>query len=209
MKIGRLLDDVLGSKSKIRILRVLARADELTGRDLARRAGISAASAHAAAMALSRLGIVRYQRKGSGIVYSMHSSHHLVGTAGLGLLLSEEEGYLHTAAFELVRKIKTGWIESLVLFGSAARGEAGLSSDIDICVLCGDSCRVTEVKQELLKRIPAIRDRFGLRVSPYVSGVGEFLDRYDKGEKLIRNIVREGVVVSGKPLSEVLSHERA
>lgn len=204
------LDDILGNKSSVRILRVLARdRAEMTGRELARRAGISAASAHAAAKRLSYRGLVRLRSVGTGIVCALNESHYLVVQAGLGRLLSEEENYAGTAAFELAKSLNKNWIESVVLFGSVARGEAKPQSDVDVLLLLKDRRRVQAVKRSLLENSLKISDRFGVRLSPYVIGIGEFVDRYDRADLLIRNMVRDGKRVSGKSLSEVLVDERS
>lgn len=209
MLIGRLLDDVLGTKARIRVLRVLSRDQEITGRELARRAGISAAAAHAAARGLSSLGLVRVSAKGTGHLYSLNGSHYLLRKAGLGLLLCEEGLYPRRIASELTKGIRSSWIESVALFGSIVRGEARAASDLDVLVLSRDSSKVPGIKEILLERHPAILDRFGVRPSPYVIGAAAFAAGYRKGDPLIRNIVKEGVVISGKPLSEALLDERS
>lgn len=206
----RFLDGILGNKSALAILRVLARdRAEMTGRELARRAKVSPAAALAAAKKLSDIGLVNLKSVGSGTACSLNQDHYLMRSAGLGMLLSEEEDYPGTAAFELARSIKSGWIESIVLFGSSARKDQESYRDIDVLVLLKDSHRVKAVKKVLLENSPRVMQRFGVRVSPYVLGVGEFMDRFDAGDALMRNIVKDGEKIGGKSLSEVLVDERS
>lgn len=205
----KFLDELLGSKSSLRILRVLTRdRTGMTGRELARRSAVSAASAHAAAKKLAAMGLVTLESVGTGTVYSLNERHYLLVSAGIGMLFGEEEDYIGTVAFESAKPIKSKQLESLVVFGSAARGNTDTYGDIDVLFLLTDSYHVPAVKNTLLQSSDKTMSRFGVRVSPYVISVGEFVDRYRKGDALIRNIVKDGKRISGKPLSEVLTDER-
>jgi len=95
----------------------------------------------------------------------------------------------------------------VAVFGSYARGEANPGSDFDVLVLVDDSYRVPKIKETLQNGTEKFHDLFGVNLAPYVIGAAEFADRLKKGDKLIKAMVREARVISGKPLSEVLVDE--
>ena len=205
----KFLDELLGSKSSLRILRVLTRdRTEMTGRELARRASVSAASAHTAAKRLAAMGLVNLKSVGTGTVYSLNEGHYLLASAGVGMLFGEEEDYVGTVVLESAKSIKSGQVKSLIVFGSAARANSDSYGDIDVLFLLKDSHQVPAAKKCLLQSSDKTMRRFGVRISPYVISTDEFLDRYGKGDALIRNIVKDGKRIGGKPLSEVLTDER-
>ena len=180
----------------------------MTGRELARRASVSAASAHTAAKRLAAMGLVSLKSVGTGTVYSLNEGHYLLTSAGIGTLFGEEGDYIGTVAFYTAKSVKSGRLESLIVFGSAARASADSYGDVDVLFLLKDSYHVSAVKKSLLQSSDKITRRFGVRVSPYVISVGEFVDRYGKGDALVRNIVKDGKRIGGKPLAEVLTDER-
>lgn len=82
--------------------------------------------------------------------------------------------------------------ERLILFGSTARGEATVDSDIDLMlVLHGD----VDVSKEIRKIVDQTYDidlRRGTLTSVVPIALGDFLTR---GSPLLMNVRREGVVV--------------
>ena len=78
---------------------------------------------------------------------------------------------------------------------------------IDVLILLNDSHRVPKVKEALQKGAEKFHDLFGVNLAPYVLAATEFTDRLKKGDKLIKAMVKEARVISGKPLSEVLVDE--
>lgn len=114
------------------VLTVLARADRaLTGRAIERESGGSHGGIQRALDHLVAEGIVGRERAGRAYLYRLNRDHlaapWIEGLASLRLQLIER-----------LRDSIGGWEiqpASSVLFGSAARGEAGRASDVDLLMI--------------------------------------------------------------------------
>lgn len=200
------LDDILGPHSKISVLRVLFKQDDISGREVARRAELSPRAASQALTWLVRAGIVRRKPVGATHLFSINRRSHLASSA-LENLFAEEKQLPGTIGQGIMEAIGRYKCVSLAIFGSFARGESAMGSDLDVLVLLKDSQRVPKVKALLAERAEKFQDSFGLRFAPYVIGAAEFADRFKKNDKLMKAMVREARVIAGKPLSEVLVDE--
>lgn len=203
MQLSRALDHVLGSRSKISALRVLFSGDELSGREIARRAALSPRAASLALADLVRAGVLRRRPVGSVHQFAVNRKRHLV-RAALERLFQEERRLPDTMGRRIARALRRHRCLSVAIFGSFARGQAGLQSDLDVLVVLRDSRDAPRVKDALRKEEPEFHDLFGLTLSPYIIGAAEFADRLKRGDRLIKSMVREARVMSGTPLSEVL-----
>ena len=83
--------------------------------------------------------------------------------------------------------------EKVILFGSYARGEETIDSDVDILVIAPTKERMID-RMASVSRI--IRDlRNGLPISPIVLTPEEFRRKLDVGDAFIQTVVEEGVVL--------------
>ena len=114
------------------VVRVLAGTGApLTGRTIARLAGVSPAGAAKVLATLSRHGVVDSQSAGSANLYRLNREHLLVGPM-LALLSTAQR--LEANINDELR----GWLvpcDGAILFGSAARRDGGLDSDLDILLI--------------------------------------------------------------------------
>ncbi len=206
MKLSRILDDILGPHSKIAVLRVLFAQNELSGREVARRAGLSPRAASMALTQLAKAGILHKHAVGNNHLFSISRKRYIVSSA-LGNLFRKEEQLPGAMGHRIMQSIGSDRCISVAVFGSYARGEAHPRSDFDVLILLNDSHRVPKVKEALQKGAEKFHDLFGVNLAPYVLAATEFTDRLKKGDKLIKAMVKEARVISGKPLSEVLVDE--
>jgi len=128
-------------------------------------------------------------------------------SSALGNLFQEEELLASTMGHRIMQSIGHNKCVTVAIFGSYARGEASRESDFDVLILLNDSYRVPKVKETLQAGASKFYDLFGVQLAPYVIGAAEFADRLKNGDKLMKAMVREARVISGKPLSEVLLDE--
>lgn len=78
MRFASILEDILGHKSKIKLLRYLLNSNlELTGRQLSRVTGIHHRTAHQALKELASLGIVVMHQAGKAILYKINNNNLL------------------------------------------------------------------------------------------------------------------------------------
>ena len=129
------------------VLFVLARADAaFTGGDLARL--LPHASPDGVRKAAQRLvvhGVVTMEQVGRAYNYRLNR-RHLLADAVLGVARSAE--ILRERVYDHVQ----GWPrlpEAVVLFGSAARGDMDVDSDIDLLVVAGPGDEIDEAVAEL------------------------------------------------------------
>ena len=84
-------------------------------------------------------------------------------------------------------------IDSIILFGSVARGEAKEDSDIDILVVWkGDKLEGWDVLEDIAVDILLEYEQF---ISVKIIYPQEYLGMMDMGSSFIQNIKKEGVVI--------------
>jgi predicted nucleotidyltransferase len=193
------LDDLFLNRSHVRVLRALHKLPEgfvASGRELARRAGVTHPTALKALSLLVNVGVVTADRGLVGDVYELNRNHlfaaHVVSLfeaeAAIGVELAAvlREG-LHTL---------TDKVESATLFGSAVWGESSPRSDVDVAVSCapGD---LEEVESALEELAETVQRRFGNQLSPLVDS-----GRRKRRPAIWKRIESEGVplIRSGKPV---------
>lgn len=202
MQFGRPLDELLGTRAKVTLLRALIRTRaELTGRELARQVGLDAKTCHAALQELAEQGVVELQRVGRAIIYRLNDKHALVQI--LLVPLFEREGALIEAyAKDLVSLLGTP--ESLILFGSVARGEERPTSDVDLLFVTGGATAARKAAEGLDRAAVDLAARYGSVPQVLVYDRKAFQDLARKGDPFISEVLRTGRVIRGKPLSEIL-----
>lgn len=197
-------DHILGPTSKIKILRFLTTAiPELNGREIANAVGISHVNAHVALKELSQYGIVVMHRAGKSILYSLNLNNLLVKRILIPFF--EKEARLGRMIGEILSKnLKKPFPRSVILFGSYALGLASPTSDIDVLVIASKKKDIPFLNAGLKKAEITIIIGFDKQLAPLVMDEDEFRKRFKNNNKLIRNIVREGVVLSGLTINDLI-----
>ncbi len=85
-------------------------------------------------------------------------------------------------------------LRSVVLFGSAARGEASARSDVDVLVVVDDARRTAPIHREAA----ALLDRADAAVSPLVLTEREVERRLVSFDPLLETIAAEGQLLRGR-----------
>jgi predicted nucleotidyltransferase len=200
MRLDTPLDDLFMNRSHVRVLRALHRLPQgfaASGRELARRAGVTHPTALKALALLVDVGVVTADRGLAGDVYDLNRNHLLADHVAV-LFDAEADIGVELASFlrERLRAL-TDKVKSATLFGSAVWGESTLRSDIDIAVSCnpGD---LEEVESALEQLAEAVQQRFGNQLSPLAdSGTSK------RRQGIWKRIETEGVplIRSGKPVT--------
>ncbi len=102
-----------------------------------------------------------------------------------------------TEVNEELIKLFGGKIERIILYGSYARGDFDLESDVDIMILL--NCNQEEIKEKR-KEISRIASRVGLRNDIMVSLLARNYDDYEnqmKYQLFYQNIDKEGMKIYG------------
>jgi DNA-binding transcriptional ArsR family regulator len=161
MRLDNALDDVFATGSHVRVLRALVDLPDgltVSGRDIARRAGVSQPTAAEVLRALEDQGLLIVGRRPRAGYYRLNPEHVLAPA------LSDIFARERQTRSDLERRLADGLgglrdVEAAYLFGSAARGDMRPNSDIDVAI---------KSRHELPEDIPTLDGlyrRFGNRVN--------------------------------------------
>lgn len=203
MRFSYPLDKILGQRSKIKILRYLSRySSEFTGREIARAIGFSHPVTHSALASLQEEGVVLMRRSGRSLLFSLAKDHRLVKEIILPLFQKEARFKEKIIQF-IAKKIKHP-IESMILYGSIVKDREKPVSDIDLLFVLPSDVPTGKVEKKLLELNADIVKQYGNQLSPLVISRKEFLKRLKKKDKLLQTILKEGEVLYGKSISELI-----
>lgn len=202
------LNEVLGSTTKVQILRALMPLGaRVSGNEARALAGVRSKSAMLGALrALVDLGIVERDDTRRIQLFRINRNHDLVPPL-TALFTAEGERFarLRTALEEV---LDGGAVRehtlSIILFGSNARGDAKPGSDVDLLVVVRDEPAVEPVHDAVIGAYPELWRRFGLRISPYVLDRDRVRERYRDGDPLMQNIASEGRTLYGTHFHEIV-----
>lgn len=201
------LEHILGTTAKVRLLRALIPLDTpASGREAERLAGIAHRSATRALHDLVALGVLRKTTTPGTHLYQINSDHDLV--LPLKALFQAEAARFASlreavnAALEATSLRKT--VVSVVVFGSAARGDALPDSDLDLLALVQERSHMAAVGAFLPAVSALLGKRYGARPSVLVLPLLEARDRHENGDLLMQNIVAEGRTLFGSSIHEAL-----
>lgn len=191
------LHDLFGG-SRSKLLGVLLETDrELSIRRLAELAGVAPSTASAALDELERAHIVEGREIAGARLYRLNPEHYAVEP--LRRVLEAARG-IEDDLVELVhRMLEGGPPLAVILFGSTARGEEG-AADIDLLVVAPDE----EDRERWLEQVPDVGHAAGRLVGKSVEVLPTRRPtRTDLRRPFWREVLREGRVLSGTPLSEL------
>ncbi len=198
------LDGIFGRPAHVRVLRVLARHPEgLTGRRLAESAALEPSSAHHALNRLVEFGLVDASPLGRAHVYRLLRDR--LPVRELLLPLFRKEADLLPAEVRRLAGAFGDLAVSVVLFGSVARQEEGPGSDLDVCVVVSNAASRRKAERIADKESSRLNSLTGIQPTFFVVTRKDFQRRFRSKNSLVRSIVREGRVIKGKTITEVLS----
>lgn len=175
----------------------------LSGREIARRSGLSHPSVHRALGELEREGIVLRRLAPPTHLFSLNEKHWFVSTALKGLFESERRWRDDLEG--LIVKGAPAAAASLVVFGSMVEGGFRPESDVDVLALVEDASGVEAVRGHLARSGGLVYEAFHHPLSPVVLTLEEFGRRYHRREPFAKRIAYSGRVIHGLLLTEVLA----
>lgn len=213
------LDAILGSTSKVRLLRLLI-SDHQTAsaREAARLTRMSAPAILQAAEELVALGLAVREESGHQVRLTANKDHALFALLH-GLFAAEASwaAILFGAIRESLVPGRTetpgSWSPSLAsgpvvaagVFGSTARGEDQPGSDLDLLVLVRTPDDADLIRSRIAEQAPRWRARFGITVSAVVMGFDRARRRHAAGDTLLAQAARDARMIVGAPLGEILT----
>jgi len=199
----RPLNVVFGAPSHVALLRALSGAGRgLTGREVARAAGVAQRAAMEGLARLEGAGLVRRTPAGRAYLYELRRDHRLVRGGILPLLDLEAE--IRTGVFARLRETFGKGVVSGCVFGSTARGEERPESDLDILLIVERKGEEDLLQKRASRLFEEFRRDLGIRPSLLVLTRGELTNRYRAADEFTKNVVREGETFAGKPIGTVI-----
>lgn len=198
MRVHVPLDDLIGGKTSVRVLRTLSLfpGKEFTGRELAQMSGGAPSKVIGELERFRGLGIVTRKSHGRTHAWKLNPDHALIRLLKPAF---EEE---HTLPAKLLADLRHGVadarISRAILFGSFARGDERGESDVDLLVLARRASDLDAVRSVLDELSVKLSQRYGIRLAPVLHAEHE-LARLRKLPLLAR-IAEEGRVIRGEPL---------
>ena len=187
------IEQVVGSKAKVKILRVLTEIRTAYSlKSLVAETGLSLSITHKAAEELVEEGVltkIRGMRKERLYKFNAESGF----AAALFELFKTEKTRQRkeiillktwSTVENVVTKIK-GKIDLMILFGSQARGDATLRSDIDLLII------PAKKDSFILERIK----RIDKKINPLLINLAEFKEDMKQKTPLYTNLKKDGVLV--------------
>ncbi|MBI3016019.1 MAG: nucleotidyltransferase domain-containing protein [Candidatus Tectomicrobia bacterium] len=207
MILHRPLDHIFSARSQVAVLRVLLdSAHGLTGREIARQAGMNHQACIEALTRLETLGLLRRQRGGRAHLFTINRDHELMAKGIVPLLRIERE--FREQLKEMLRRKFQGVVLSGAIFGSVARREEAPGSDLDVCLVVA-SLHAKEKAHTLAQELaPTIWQRYGARLAPVILTRNDLRRRNARRDPLVRNLLREADSFVGGRLTEYLDDQK-
>ena len=182
-------ESLLGSKVKIKILRILLSEETITSeRELAKMLGVSHGAVNKAMKDFYELNLVSPLRVGNVNAWQINKDSFAYTWLGKKLFSPLEE-----LKVEIKSKLAhLGAVKKIMIYGSIANGKELPNSDIDIFILV----RKEEDKKNILPNISELTNicikKFGNKVSPNIFTEKDAKSK--RNQRLIENISR-GIMV--------------
>lgn len=191
MRFHNVFDEVLGNKTKVKLLRAFFAypEKEFSEIELQRIAGIPQASTHRNIKSLFENGLLDMKRIGKVNLYSLNKEHILYallsgGFQGERNVLTE----LKKVVAGMVKDLPE--VELVVLFGSIVKGTERADSDVDIFIL--HKGERPQAEEKLKDLISVIGNKFGNPVSLMIKRDKEL--KKLKTKSIYREIKSGGII---------------
>lgn len=194
------LNQILGQLSKIKILRFLLKTNlAMNGREVAKAVGLSHVKCHTALKELAEQGIISMRKIGRSNVYEIQQDH-LVVKDWLKPLFREEDRLKNRLAGIILKRLAMK-PDSIILFGSVARGQDQPGSDIDLLFIMSNGTDLKKCAREVMDAAEEVTQLFGNQLSPLFMGRSNFLRKLKKGDRFAKEAAKTGEVIYGKTIS--------
>lgn len=190
----RPLDQVFVAASHVAVCRALLdTAEGMSGRQVARQAGINHQTCAVALGRLEDIGIIRRQGSGQVQLFRLNRENLVVRDLLVPLLTKEREVF--PRILRRVGELLAGRCARAMIFGSAARGEEQPDSDLDLLAVAESPRGQTRTRQGGDQVRAALATEWGLRVNTIVLTRQAIETRQRRNDPLVTAILREGIAI--------------
>lgn len=201
MLVNRFLENIFSAPSNVSVLRVLnERVVGITGRETARLSNLTHRSALNALTNLENLGVVIRITGGRDHLFTLNRQNYISNQ--IVRFIFDAEKNLNQSIIVLLKKHLSKLAESIIVYGSVARKEETLASDYDLCVVYSN--RKTEIETIVSKLRDKLHEQFNIQLAPLYISKSDLKKRAHKNLSPVNSIIKEGIVISGKSIHELI-----
>lgn len=210
MNPSHIIEKTLGNPIKVKILRHLMAGEGRTGRELSRLVLATPPAVLGHLHELTSTGIISQSNVGKSHVYRLNPRQWFVQHALLPLFKEESE-LITQFARRLVQHLDPTPIETMILYGSLARGQGTETSDWDILVLTKGPGAISKLAHALEEALPDLRSRFSSTIDVKVFTAKRYCQKFMKGDGFARSVYDDYLnsqipnPLWGKSLTEVIN----
>jgi predicted nucleotidyltransferase len=173
MRFHETLEDILGSKIKIRILRLFYRTKgSYTGRDIAKLIACSPEATRKALNDLASHGLLKLDYVGTSYNYYLNEDHMLVDKVVNQTFFAEQNSIREIA--RIFKEQLGEEFQKAVVFGSVAKKNERPDSDVDILVVVRDGAETDAIEDRINEAANLATAASGNPVMPIVIQAGEY-----------------------------------
>jgi predicted nucleotidyltransferase len=184
--------------NRARVLDVLlSTTNSMSGRQIARMAGISPTTAGAALTTLESTGMVQSKPVGRSYQWSLSIGNVLIDQ------LRELSQLRDDQAGEIIAKAVEEEPVSIALFGSTARGDSGADSDVDLLLVAKDFEQETRLRRHAYEIVCALQPLIGREINVVVMELSQIQRQRDSS--FWKEIIRDGTWLRGRSVQELVS----
>lgn len=204
MIINNVLNTLFSTWSNIAVMRALENyAVGISGREVARLAGLTPKNCLITLSLLEELGIVSCVRGGREHLFTLNREHYLVKEILLPALDAERK-YVEMISKEIASALRKYTI-SVIVFGSVARKEETISSDYDICIIYKNKTNKKKIEEQLSQLSSSLKKKYGVSIAPFYITKNDFSKRAKLGKSPVNEIIKEGIHISGLKIRELIN----
>ena len=195
MRVHRYLEDVLGSKVKIMVMRELFKypSKASTIRELAESIKeVTHTGIRKALGDLQGANIIRVEHHGQSNLVTLNGKSSIYNT--LKTLFEEEQEKYYRLTQDLMVEIPNK-IHSCAIFGSLARKSENANSDIDMLFITDNQELVMDYVEKTSKKIS---NKYGNVIVPYIMSKDEFIKK--KNTAFVKSVLDNYKMLSGEDL---------
>jgi len=200
MRLHRYLEDVLGSKAKVKILRELFKytTKSFTIRELAKSIKtVSHTGVRKALGDLQGANLIKIEHHGQSNLISLNRES-VISNVLITLFEKESKTFYHDFILELKKAVPSS-VVSCAIFGSFARGAEKPDSDVDVLFITGDKELVHKFVEE---KSQIFTKKFGNVVTPYIMSRKEFVRK--KNMPFVKGILENHKMIKGEDLWKLI-----
>lgn len=203
MIVHKLLNEIFSTYSNIAVLRAMQdNRQGLSGREISKKADLSAPSCFQALKKLERLKLVARQKGGRDHLFTLNFDNVALNEAIIPVL-EFERNWLNRILGEIKKNLKNDSL-SLILFGSVARSEENFESDFDIVIILKESKTSSQLDDKVTRLSIQLNKKFGISLSTISLSLNNFKKRANKNLPPVNNILADGKVFSGLSIRKLL-----